>query len=221
MSTDNTSLTADRTVDGTPTPKKRYEREAAQSDKDHHTPTAGAMTGHVISNLFLGILKIRQARWFAKGSAQLFLELHANEWIKFEAGMIHRLDTVLLSDNEMVPTTSAQLNEYGKLEEDPARKYATGEEQLTDLVHDFDWQLIFVAKAIALAQSEGKAALGATLGEFQTWARRQILETQLFLGKDPTEGLYQEVDDDDDDDEEDGDDSDADAEDSDAEDSND
>ncbi|MCI1935173.1 MAG: DNA-binding protein [Bifidobacteriaceae bacterium] len=211
MSTDTTSLTADRTVidSTTPTPKQRYEREAAQSDKDHHTPTAGAMTGHIISNLFLDILKIRQARWFAKGSARLFLELHAGEWIKFEAGMIHRLDAVLLSDNEMVPTTSAQLNEYGKLEEDPARKYATGEEQLTDLVHDFDWQLIFVTKAVALAQSEGKTALGAALGEFQAWTKRQILEAQLFLGNDPTEGLYQEVDDDDDD-------SDADAEDEDS-----
>jgi DNA-binding ferritin-like protein len=181
------------------TPQQRYEQEAAQSDKDHHTPTAGAMTGHIVANLFLDILKIRQAHWFAKGNTRLFLELHASEWIKFESEMIARLDDVLASDNEMIPTTTSQINEYGKLEEDPARKYESGAAQLTDLVHDFDWQLIFVGKAIALADSEGKTALSDTLSDFRAWAKRQILEAQLFLGNDPTDGLYKEVDDDDDD----------------------
>ncbi|MCI1984703.1 MAG: DNA-binding protein [Bifidobacteriaceae bacterium] len=182
------------------TPQERYEQESAASDRDHHTPTAGAMTGHIIANLFLDILKIRQARWFAKGSTRLFLELHASEWIKFESEMVERLDDVLVSDNEMIPTTTAQVNEYGKLEEDPARKYAPGDEQLTDLIHDFDWQLIFVGKAIGLADAEGKTALSSALSDFRAWAKRQILEAQLFLGNDPTDGLYKEVDDDDDED---------------------
>lgn len=181
------------------TPQQRYEQEAVQSDKDHHAPTAGAMTGHIIANLFLDILKIRQARWFAKGATRLFLQLHAAEWIKFESAMIDSLDDVLASDNEIIPTTTAQINEYGKLEEDPARKYEDGAAQLTDLIHDFDWQLIFVGKAIALADSESKTALSSTLSEFRAWAKRQILEAQLFLGNDPTDGLYKEVDDDDDD----------------------
>lgn len=178
----------------------RYELEAAQSDRDHHTPTAGAMTGHIIANLFLDILKIRQARWFAKGASRLFLQANASEWISYETAMIERLDDVLVSDNEMIPTTTDQIGEYGKLTEDPVRKYATGDEQLTDLIHDFDWQLIFVGKAIALADNEGKTALSATLSDFRAWAKRQILEAQLFLGNDPTEGLYKEVDDDDDED---------------------
>jgi hypothetical protein len=182
------------------TPAQRYEQEAAQSDRDHHTPTAGAMAGHIIANLFLDVLKIRQARWFAKGTTRLFLEAHASEWISYERAMIDRLDDVLASDNEMIPTTTAQIGEYGKLEEDPARKYAPGDEQLTDLIHDFDWQLIFVGKAIALADNEGKTALSSTLSEFRSWAKRQILEAQLFLGNDPTDGLYKEVDDDDDED---------------------
>lgn len=183
------------------TPQERYDQEAAQSDKDHHTPTAGAMSGHIIANLFFDILKIRQARLFAKGTTRLFLEQHAGEWIAFETATIEKLDTVLVSDNEMVPTTSAQLGEYGKLTEDPVRKYATGEDQLTDLIHDFDWQLIFVGKAIALADGEGKTALSSLLSDFRLWAKQQILEAQLFLGNDPTDGLYKEVDDDDDDDE--------------------
>lgn len=182
------------------TPQECYEQEAAQSDKDHHTPTAGAMTGHIISNLFLDILKIRQAKLFAKGTTRLFLEQHAAQWIAVETEAIERLDSVLVSDNEMVPTTTEQLNEYGKLTEDPVRKYAAGEDQLTDLIHDFDWQLIFVGKAIALADNEGKTALSSVLSDFRFWAKQQILEAQLFLGNDPTDGLYKEVDDDDDDD---------------------
>ena len=181
------------------TPQQRYQREVAQSDKDHHTPTAGAMTGHIIANLFLDILKIRQARWFAKGSARLFLTLHAGDWIRYESTMIERLDAVLISDNEMVPTTSGQLKEYGKLEEDPARKYAGGGEQLNDIIHDFDWQMIFVSKATALANNEGKPVLSSTLSEFHAWANRQIMEAQLFLGNDPRDNLYQDEDDDDED----------------------
>lgn len=181
------------------TPQERYDAEVAQGDTDHHLPTAGAMTGHIITNLMLDVLKIRQARWFAKGSTRLFLEQHGLEWTKFELDMVEQLDAVLVSDNEMIPTTTAQIAEYGKLEEDPVRKYAPGEEQLTDLVHDFDWQLIFVGKAIALADKEGKTALSSLLSEFRAWAKRQILEAQLFLGNDPTDGLYKEVDDDDDD----------------------
>lgn len=182
------------------TAQERYDAEAAKSDVDHHIPTAGAMSGHIISNLFQSILKIRQARWFAKGSTRLFLELHAGEWTKFEAEEIDRLDSVLASDDEMIPTTSSQISEYGKLEEDPVRKYAAGEEQLSDLVHDFDWQLIFVGKAIALADKEGKTALSSELSSFRAWAKRQILEAQLFLGNDVMDGLYKEVDDDEDDD---------------------
>ena len=56
-----------------------------------------------------------------------------------------------------------------------------------------------MGKAIALADSESKTALSSTLSEFRAWAKRQILEAQLFLGNDPTDGLYKEVDDDDDD----------------------
>ncbi len=181
------------------TAQQRYEQEAMKSDKDHHLPTAGAMTGHIIANLFLDMLKIRQARWFATGSTRLFLEIHSREWITYEATMIESLDDALSSDNEMIPTTTAQLSEYGALEENPARKYEDGAAQLADLIHDFDWQLIYVGKAITLAAAEGKTSLGSTLSDLRAWAKHQIREAQLFLGNDATDGLYKEVDDDEDD----------------------
>jgi hypothetical protein len=35
----------------TATPEKLFEAEVKQADIDHHTPTAGAMTGHIVANL--------------------------------------------------------------------------------------------------------------------------------------------------------------------------
>ena len=35
------------------TSEEQYQKELKQSDIDHHTPTAGAMTGHIIDNLLI------------------------------------------------------------------------------------------------------------------------------------------------------------------------
>ena len=37
--------------------EEKYQAELKQSDLDHHKPTAGAMTGHIISNLAVLINK--------------------------------------------------------------------------------------------------------------------------------------------------------------------
>ena len=41
--------------------EEKYQAELKQSDIDHHTPTAGAMMGHIIANLAIHSLKINQA----------------------------------------------------------------------------------------------------------------------------------------------------------------
>ena len=53
--------------------EEKYQAELKQSDIDHHTPTAGAMMGHIIANLAIHSLKINQASLFARGAASLFL----------------------------------------------------------------------------------------------------------------------------------------------------
>lgn len=59
--------------------QEQYEVELKKADVDHHTPTAGAMTGHILANLWLHQQKINQARLFAKGCASLFwLSTRAN-----------------------------------------------------------------------------------------------------------------------------------------------
>lgn len=38
--------------------EEAYQSELKQSEIDHHTPTVGAMVGHIIANLLIHSLKI-------------------------------------------------------------------------------------------------------------------------------------------------------------------
>ena len=53
--------------------EEAYQSELKQSEIDHHTPTVGAMVGHIIANLLIHSLKISQAKFFTTGNANLFL----------------------------------------------------------------------------------------------------------------------------------------------------
>lgn len=174
-----------------------FEAEQTKSQRDHHTPTAGAMTSHIVANLVIHSLKIRQAKWFIKGSATLFIRQYADEWINQEQDFLNQINDILISEQEMVATLTTQFQEYTALTESGAQKYATGEQQLFDLVKDFDTQLLFIVKAIALADKEGKLALSAVLKLLYAWIAQQISLTQRFLNHDIREGLYEEDDDDD------------------------
>lgn len=46
--------------------EEKYQAEVKQADIDHHTPTAGAMTGHIVANLRILDVKLHQAKWFMK-----------------------------------------------------------------------------------------------------------------------------------------------------------
>ena len=137
------------------TKEELYQAELKQADQDHHTPTAGAMTGHILANLWLHQQKVNQARLYTKGCASLFIN--------------------------------------------QKEKYAPGKDQLFDLIKDFDTQLLFFQKAIALGKQEGKMKLVHTIVDLDDWMRAEILAGQNFLGNDLMEGRYQEEDDEDDD----------------------
>ena len=100
-------------------------------------------------------------------------------------------------NGEAVPTTTAQFTQYTMLKENGAQKYAPGKAQLFVLIKDFDTQLLFLQKAIALGKKEGLMKLVHTLVDLDTWMRTQILAGQNFLGNDLMTGRYQEDDDDD------------------------
>lgn len=177
--------------------EEAYKAELKQSDIDHHTPTAGAMVGHIIANLLIHTLKINQAKFFAKGQASFFLEQHADEWIRYEQNEFNQLNRILVNNGESIPTITDQFKEYTMLEEDGASKYEDDQDQLFALVKDFDTQILFITKAIALAQKEAWPELNANLIEFLAWIKKQICQSQNFLGHELREGLYTEEDDDD------------------------
>ena len=179
------------------TSQERYEQELKQSDVDHHTPTAGAMSGHSIANLLIHTLKISQAKLFAQGPAALLLDQYADQWIVHEQATFNCLNRLLVNNGESIPTTIAQLKEYTMLEENGAAKYDAGADQLFNLVKDFDTQTLFITKAISLAQKEDWPELGANLSSLLAWIKDQIALTQRFLGHELRTGLYTEEDDDD------------------------
>lgn len=179
------------------TSKEKYAQELKQSDVDHHTPTAGAMTGHIVANLLIHALKISQAKLFAQGPAALFLAQYGDAWITHEQATFAQLNQLLVNNGESIPTTTDQFKQFTMLEEDGATKYDPGAEQLFSLVKDFDTQTLFITKAITLGKNEEWPELVADLTNLLTWIKAQIALTQRFLGHDLRTGLYTEEDDDD------------------------
>lgn len=179
------------------TSEEQYKQELKQSDIDHHTPTAGAMTGHIIANLLIHTLKISQAKFFAHNLAALFLASHADNWIRFEQAEFNRLNQLLVNNGEAIPTTTEQIREFTMLTENGADKYLAGNEQLFHLVQDFDTQILFIKKAIPLAHNEQWPELKKELTNFLTWIKEQIALTQRVLGHEIRTGLYTEDDDND------------------------
>lgn len=179
------------------TSAERYEQELKQSDIDHHTPTAGAMTGHIIANLLIHSLKISQAKLFAQGPAALFLAQTGDKWIEYEQAEFAKLNRLLVNSGESIPTTTDQYKQFTMLEEDGVTKYQQGDDQLFALVKDFDTQTLFITKALALAQKEKWPELANNLTDLLAWIKGQIALTQRFLSHDLRTGLYTEDDDDD------------------------
>src|SRR5690625_898418 len=111
------------------TSEEQYQQELKQSDIDHHTPTAGAMTGHIIANLLIHSLKISQAKLFAQGPAALFLAQTGDKWIEYEQAEFAKLNRLLVNSGESIPTTTDQYKQFTMLEEGGVTKYQQGDDQ--------------------------------------------------------------------------------------------
>ena len=138
------------------------------------------MVGHIIANLLIHSLKISQAKFFTKGNASLFLCQYAPKWIEYEQTEFNKLSQILVNNGESIPTTTDQFKEYTMLEENGATKYEKGNDQLFTLVKDFDTQILFITKAITLAQNENWPELSANLVELLSWIKEQIRHHKTF-----------------------------------------
>lgn len=140
---------------------EKYEAELKKADLDHHKPTAGAMVGHVLSNLFIEQTKLLQASLYAKKRTNkaIFEQLEKDEHHYFVA-----LSATLLDVDEVIPTTTDEFVRYAKFVDESAKfKYKTDEMRIENLIQDFIHQNLFVTRAIKLARKEEKFPLEQAL----------------------------------------------------------
>lgn len=137
----------------------KYQAEIKQSEIDHHTPTAGAMCGHIISNLWLLDIKWHQSKWYLKGNlAPVFTQIYQK--LNNEAQQqIDTLGYLLRDEAEIVPATMQEFNQYTQIKEDPRIKYYDAKDILKTTVTDLLMADLFITRAIKLAEKEDKPAL--------------------------------------------------------------
>lgn len=177
----------------------RYAAEKAQTDHDHHVPTAGAMTNHILANLHISIVKFHQVRWSVKGPLALSVRQLLTTYTDTYRKQFDALGELLLDEGETVSTTTQEFHDYNMLEESGAKKYLSAEDQVAELVHDADTHNLFIDRAIKLAENEDRPALAAFLVTLRGTNNRIIRELQAVLGNDARDGLDEEDDEDDDD----------------------
>lgn len=176
----------------------QYAAELKQSDIDHHTPTAGAMTNHILSNLMVAYVKLSQAKWYVKGAQSFDLRAEYQRLLDLNVQQFAELGDLLLDENQKPSSTTGELVKYSMLEENGAFKYQDAATTVAAVIKDFDTENLFVDRAIKLAQKEERPALAAWLMNYRGSNNRNIRELQAYLGNDARTGLDEEDEDDDD-----------------------
>ncbi|MEN2349248.1 DNA-binding protein [Lacticaseibacillus paracasei] len=186
------SITADQV-------KEQQAAAAKQADHDHHVPTAGAMSGHVLANLQVLTRKLTQFRVTLRGVASEIDRQLLDQLMQQAQDHFDDLVADLAAQGEDFPTTTAEFGEYTMLKEDPAFRFWTNDMKLDAVVNDLDTCQLFVSWAIPLANKENKAVLAADMLQLQRWHEQSILRLQTRLGRQVTAGraLLDEDEDDD------------------------
>lgn len=178
----------------TQTSEKLYEAEVKQADLDHHTPTAGAMTGHIVSNLVILADKLQQIKWYVKGMNAASLKQTIADLLQQAYRQKDTMGSVLIDEALLTPTTQKEFTEYAMLQENGRNKYQNADWLVDDLVHDYDTSNLFVTRAIKLAEKEDRPVLAQHLTTLLGENNHNIAFLQALLGKTPREGLDEEDD---------------------------
>lgn len=176
---------------------EKFAAEVKQADLDHHKPTAGAMTGHILSNFFIFDVKLHQVKWYLKGILAVVADSLIGEMIAKNRENIDVLGELLLDENEIAPSTSKEILAYGKLEEDGSFKYLDSEELLEKVAQDLVMQDLFIDRAIKLSQKENRVGLEQYLINLRAENNHFQRKIQALLNKTAWEDLV-EIDDDED-----------------------
>lgn len=160
---------------------EKYAKELDKAEIDHHKPTAGAMLGHVLSNLFIENIRLTQAGIYAKSPVKCE---YLREIAQREVEYFFKISDLLLDENEIVPSTTEEFLKYHKfITEDPKAKYWTDEALLESFIADFQAQNMFITRAIKLANKEEKFALAAGVVELYGYNLQVIRHLAGDLGK--------------------------------------
>lgn len=173
-----------------------YEAELKQSEIDHHVPTAGAMTNHILSNLMIENIKLAQINWYIKGFESLAIKPLIHQYQLDNAQNFDQLGELLIDEDQKPSSTTDELKQYSMLQEDGANKYLTTYEMIYNLIQDFNNENLFVTRAIPLAQKEDRPALTAWLINYLGQNNHKIRQLQNLLGNTARVGLDEEDDDD-------------------------
>jgi DNA-binding ferritin-like protein len=170
----------------------KYTAEQKQTDTDHHTPTAGAMTNHVLSNHLVLNIKLHQLSWFIKGPNAENYKTILKQTINENNQWFDKIAEQLLDENELPSSTIKEYSDYTMLEEHGENKYLNAEEMLDTVVKDIVRDNMFVTRAIKLAEKENRPYFQKVLIDLLGWNNHQIRIYQALLGKTATEGLNDE-----------------------------
>ena len=127
---------------------QRYTAELKQSEIDHHVPTAGAMTNHILSNLMVAYVKLTQIKWYVKGPQTFILREVYQQLLTQNVQQFAQLGELLLDEGQKPSSTTAELTKYAMLTEDGAFKYQTAAGLVTTTIKDFD-----TATCLSIVQS--------------------------------------------------------------------
>ena len=176
--------------------EEKFVQETKQADIDHHKPTAGAMVGHVLANFKLEEMKLIQAQLYVLGTSSQELSTLFSEYADQEARWFNKISHELVIDNEIVPSTLEEVMRYGKIYEHGQNKYLPASTMLENFAKDFDFQNMFITRAIKLAEKEEKYGLQQLLVELLSFNKEIIYQVQRLQGKTLRQDLDEEDDDD-------------------------
>lgn len=175
---------------------EKFAAEQKQADADHHKPTAGAMTGHIVSNHFLLNIKLHQLKWFIKGANAENYKTVLNQTIAENNAWYEKVAEELLDEGELPPSTMKEYSEYAMIEEAGQNKYMKPGDMLQTIVDDFNTDNMFVTRAIKLAEKEDRPFMAQVLIQLLGFNNHQIRIYQALLGKNAREGFEEEDDED-------------------------
>ncbi|MEQ2756436.1 hypothetical protein AAAV47_11265 [Staphylococcus hominis] len=149
---------------------EKYAKELDKAEIDHHKPTAGAMLGHVLSNLFIENIRLTQAGIYAKSPVKCE---YLREIAQKEVEYFFKNSSVVLGTISFSSRSKSEI----------LKKYWTDENLLESFIVDFQAQNMFITRAIKLANKEEKFALAAGVVELYGYNLQVIRNLAGDLGK--------------------------------------